>query len=59
MNLAGAEVTLRLMERISRMETEIQGLRDEMRRLRMSSEPPALREAEEGQEGREVTDRGS
>ncbi|MCH7706084.1 MAG: MerR family transcriptional regulator [Chloroflexi bacterium] len=59
MNLAGAEVTLRLMERIGRMETEIQELRDEMRRIRMSSEPPALREAKEGEEGREVTDRGS
>jgi MerR family transcriptional regulator/heat shock protein HspR len=59
MNLAGAEVTLRLMERIARMETEIQELRDEMRRQRMSSEPPALREAKEGEEGREVTDLGS
>lgn len=59
MNLAGAEVTLRLMERIGKMETEIQELRNEMRRIRMSSEPPALKEAEEREEGREVTDRGS
>ena len=36
-NLAGAEVVLRLMERMGQMETEINELTDEINRLRSSS----------------------
>ena len=44
MNLAGAEVVLRLMERISELERDVQRLTVEIRRLHTQDEPPALQE---------------
>ena len=38
-NLAGAEVVLKLTERMAQMENEINRLREEVRRLRSSSDP--------------------
>ena len=38
-NLAGAEVVLKLMERINQMENEMERLRDEVNRLRLSHWP--------------------
>ena len=38
-NLAGAEVVLKLTERMAQMENEINRLREEVRRLRPSSNP--------------------
>ncbi len=40
-NLAGVDVVLRLMERISQMENEVERLSDEVRRLRGVSNGPA------------------
>ena len=44
MNLAGAEVALRLTERISELEAQLQRLASELNRLRLSSRMPALTE---------------
>ena len=44
MNLAGAEVVLRLMERISELERDVQRLTVEIQRLHAQAEPPALQE---------------
>ena len=44
MNLAGAEVVLRLTERIAELEAQLQRLASELNRLRLSSRPPALTE---------------
>lgn len=44
MNLAGAEVVLRLTERIAELEAQLQRLASELNRLRLSSRTPALTE---------------
>ena len=44
MNLAGAEVVLRLMERISEVEQQLQEATAEVHRLRARGRRPALRE---------------
>ena len=44
MNLAGAEVVLRLTERISELEAQLQRLASELNRLQLQSRTPALTE---------------
>ena len=44
MNLAGAEVALRLTERISELEAQVQRLVSELNRLQLRSRTPALTE---------------
>ena len=44
MNLAGAEVALRLTERISELEAQVQRLASELNRLQLRSRTPALTE---------------
>ncbi len=44
MNLAGAEVALRLTERISELEAQLQRLASELNRLQLRSRTPALTE---------------
>ena len=44
MNLAGAEVALRLTERISKLEAQVQRLVSELNRLQLRSRTPALTE---------------
>ena len=44
MNLAGAEVALRLTERIAELEAQVRQLASELNRLRLSSRTPALTE---------------
>ncbi len=44
MNLAGAEVVLRLTERISELEAQLQRLASELNRLQLRSSTPALTE---------------
>lgn len=44
MNLAGAEVVLRLTERISELEAQLQRLASELNRLQLRSRTPALTE---------------
>ena len=44
MNLAGAEVVLRLMERIGELERDVQQMTAEVQRLHAQAEPPALQE---------------
>ncbi len=44
MNLAGAEVALKLMERVADLEQQVQDMTAEMRRLRAQLERPALQE---------------
>ena len=44
MNLAGAEVALRLTERISELEAQLQHLASELNRLQLRSRTPALTE---------------
>ena len=44
MNLAGAEVALRLTERIAELEAQVRQLASELNRLRLSRRTPALTE---------------
>ena len=50
MNLAGVEVVLRLMERISEMEQQQQEMTAEVQRLRARQRRPALTEGKESEE---------
>ena len=50
MNLAGVEVVLRLMERISEMEQQQQEMTAEIQRLRTRHRHPALGEGKQSQE---------
>ena len=49
MNLAGVEVVLRLMNRISEMEEQIQQMSAEIERLRARQRRPALSEGKQAQ----------
>lgn len=49
MNLAGVEVALRLMERISELEQQIQQMGAEIQRLHARERPPALGEGKQSQ----------
>ena len=50
MNLAGAEVALRLMERIGQLEAELQQLTAEIHRLHAREQRPALEEGRRANE---------
>lgn len=44
MNLAGAEVTLKLMEKITELESKLQNVISELNRIRLAESTPALTE---------------
>ncbi|MBI4200608.1 MAG: MerR family transcriptional regulator [Chloroflexi bacterium] len=53
MNLAGVEVVLRLMERLTEMEQQAQQLLAEVEHLRAQGRPPALREGKPHEQGQQ------
>ena len=50
-NLAGAEVVLRLMDRIGELEGELQQMTREVQRVRSQRRPRALEEGKQSEEG--------